>query len=91
VNPVAGSQAPTAWTWNPWKPGGSRRARGGEPLLFGSWAEELVRLRGQGAVAATDPLPLPHHHQVLQGIAQQGREAYAERHDMMFGFNPARQ
>jgi hypothetical protein len=30
-------------------------------------------------------------HQVLQGIAQQGREAHAERHDMMFGFDVARQ
>jgi hypothetical protein len=25
------------------------------------------------------------------GIAQQGREAHAKRHDMMFGFNVARQ
>jgi hypothetical protein len=39
----------------------------------------------------TDRLHLPQQHQVLQGIAQQGREAHAEPHDMMFSFNVARQ
>jgi hypothetical protein len=35
-------------------------------------------------------LPLPQQHQVLQNIAQQGREAYAKRHDMLFSFNVTR-
>jgi hypothetical protein len=30
-------------------------------------------------------------HQVLQGIVQQGRQAHASGHDMMFGFDIAHQ
>jgi hypothetical protein len=38
------------------------------------------------------PRPSPgQQHQLLQGIAQQGRETHAKRNDMMFGFTVARQ
>jgi hypothetical protein len=45
------------------------------------------------AITTAKRRPSPHlpQQQVLQGIAQQDREAHAERHDMMFGFNVAHQ
>jgi hypothetical protein len=43
----------------------------------------LANSHGSAASAAT--------HQVLQNIAQQGRESHAEQHDIMFGFNVDRQ
>jgi hypothetical protein len=44
------------------------------------------------AIPTAKPSPSPgQQHQLLQGIAQQGREAHAKRHDMMFGFDIAHQ
>jgi hypothetical protein len=51
-----------------------RGHRGREPLLLRGLAKELVGLGNQGAVVAADPLHLPQQHQILQGVAQQGRE-----------------
>jgi hypothetical protein len=51
-----------------------RGQRGRGPLYLRGVAEEPVGLRDQGAVVAADPLHLPQQHQVLQGVAQQGRE-----------------
>jgi hypothetical protein len=45
------------------------------------------------AITTAKRRPSPHLPQqpVRQDIARQGREAHAERHDMMFGFNVTRQ